>query len=188
MPIKLNDEDLLDVDVVVDVQLRDQIALDLSVDLIGNLVGGVVELVNGLLSGLIDGLLGGLFGPQQAEFAVVGVRRLNNGMVRARIMLLDNVQGGISLRLNIHLLDILGVDVDVFTDVLDFNGNAGEVIVVDIDLSALDNVSCDSNIVVSVDGFVLGLIDLNVNIEVQLDGLNDLLSNIVNLARVVVHC
>jgi len=188
--LHVDNANLLTADVAVNVQLGNLLALNLDVDvdlsgiglgnLVGNLLNGVLQIVDGLLGGLLNGLLGGLFGPQAAQIQVANVQNLGNGVVRANFQLANAVQGGVSANVNIQLLNAAGVVIYADVQALVFSGVAGQIVSVDLDVSAaIDLFGCGISIQVSLDAVILGIIDLNIHLAVDLSGLNNLLDGLL---------
>jgi len=154
-------------------------------NLVGDLLNGVLTLVDNLLDGLLGGLsgiLGGLTGSPTANIAVDSVHNLGNGLIRVNLVLQDSVQGGLTAELDVLLLNSIGVMLNVDTQTFTFSGVAGEIVPVDLDVSAaIGLLDCDSHIQVSIHAFILGIIDLDVNINVNLGGLSQLLDSILSI-------
>jgi len=186
----VNSTSLLDADVALNVQLGNLLALNLDVDvdlssiglgnLVGNLVNGVVQLVDGLLGGLLNGLLGGLLGSQTPQIQVSNIQSSGNGNVQADFTLQNSAIGGISTNVVVKLVDSDGVVLFTSVNALVFSGVAGQVVSLNLDLSAAIGLfGCDTFIQVSLEADILGIIQVDLNVNVNLSGLNNLLDSIL---------
>lgn len=99
-----------------------------------------------------------------------------------QLSLYSGVRGGLNVNLNVQLVNSLGLLVDIDSKLVHFSGRAGQIVHVDLDLSSvLDLLDCNSFLQVSLDGFLLGLINVDVDILVDLNSLTDLLDSILSV-------
>lgn len=186
--IDVGDEDFLTAHVVVslgNLHLDLDLDLDLDIllgdDLVGNLVDGVLDLVQQVntVVDLLNGLLGS--GYRTAQVAVVGVQTLQNNQALVSLQLQDSVPGGLTLDLNVDILDVLGIVAHIDTRTVVFSGIRGQIVNVVVDLSAANSI-IDANVSLQLSIANIHL-NLNLNIQVLLDlhGLNNLLDNLLHI-------
>jgi hypothetical protein len=157
--------------------------IELGQELVGSLVDGVFGLADNPLN-YVTGLLGGLLsnsGSQSAQVAIVGIRELQHNRVMVSLQLQDSVPGGVSLEVNVDLLNVLGIVAHVNTQQVVFSGIRGQTINVVVDVSsAIDSIDGNIAAQVSISNIRLNLA-IDVDIVVDLAGLNNLLDEIVHI-------
>ena len=164
-------------DVAVKVDVLEIISLDLNVDIgdniVGNLLDGALEQVSGLFQNLFDAL----FSNSDVTIEIINSQLLQGGRIQVSLQLLDNVLQALPVELNVEVMvgsELINLDTSVAT----FSGNQDEVINVFLDLSVeelADIELSDIDISVQVSLSVLNLLDVNVDVGVELQGLNELL-------------
>ena len=164
-------------DVAVKVDVLEIISLDLNVDIgdniVGNLLDGALEQVSGLFQNLFDAL----FSNSDVTIEIINSQLLQGGRIQVSLQLLDNVLQALPVELNVEVMvgsELINLDTSVAT----FYGNQDEVINVFLDLSVeelADIELSDIDVSVQVSLSVLNLLDVNVDVGVELQGLNELL-------------
>ena len=164
-------------DVAVKVDVLEIISLDLNVDIgdniVGNLLDGALEQVSGLFQNLFDAL----FSNSDVTIEIINSQLLQGGRIQVSLQLLDNVLQALPVELNVEVMvgsELINLDTSVAT----FSGNQDEVINVFLDLSVeelADIELSDIDVSVQVSLSVLNLLDVNVDVGVELQGLNELL-------------
>ena len=164
-------------DVAVKVDVLEIISLDLNVDIgdniVGNLLDGALEQVSGLFQNLFDAL----FSNSDVTIEIINSQLLEGGRIQVSLQLLDNVLQALPVELNVEVMvgsELINLDTSVAT----FSGNQDEVINVFLDLSVeelADIELSDIDVSVQVSLSVLNLLDVNVDVGVELQGLNELL-------------
>ena len=176
---------LNDGEVAVKVDILDIISLDLDVDIGDNIVGNLLDGVLEQVSGLLQSLLGGLFSNVDATIEIIDSQILENGEIQVSLQLLDSVRRALPIKLNVEIMvgsELLNLDTSVAT----FSGNRNEVVQLNLDLSLdeLANIDLDDiEVSVQVSLSVLNLLDVNIDVGVELQGLNELLDDVLDVLR-----
>ena len=176
---------LNDGEVAVKVDILDIISLDLDVDIGDNIVGNLLDGVLEQVSGLLQSLLGGLFSNLDATIEIIDSELLENGEIQVSLKLLDNVRRALPIELNVEIMvgsELLNLDTSVAT----FSGNRNEVVQLNLDLSLdeLANIDLDDiEVSVQVSLSVLNLLDVNIDVGVELQGLNELLDVVLDVLQ-----
>ena len=175
---------LNDGEVAVKVDILDIISLDLDVDIGDNIVGNLLDGVLEQASGLLQNLLSGLFSNADATIEIID-SQLVDGEIQVSLKLLDNVRRALPIELNVEIMvgsELLNLDTSVAT----FSGNRNEVVQLNLDLSLdeLANIDLDDiEVSVQVSLSVLNLLDVNIDVGVELEGLNELLDVVLDVLR-----
>ena len=164
-------------DVAVKVDVLEIISLDLNVDIgdniVGNLLDGALEQVSGLFQTVFDAL----FSNSDVTIEIINSQLLEGDRIQVSLQLLDNVVQALPVELNVEVMvgsELINLDTSVAT----FSGNQDEVINVFLDLSVeeLPDIELsDIDVSVQVSLSVLNLLDADINVGVELQGLNELL-------------
>ena len=176
---------LNDGEVAVKVDILDIISLDLDVDIGDNIVGNLLDGVLEQVSGLLQSLLGGLFSNVDATIEIIDTQLLENGEIQVSLKLLDSVRRALPIELNVEIMvgsELLNLDTSVAT----FSGNRNEVVQLNLDLSLdeLTNIDLDDiEVSVQVSLSVLNLLDVNIDVGVELQGLNELLDVVLDVLQ-----
>ncbi len=153
-------------------------------NLVGELVEGVLVLVEQVLDAVFD-LLNGLLGYSvpRATVGVIGVQPIGNNQALVALQLQQAVPGGLTLDLNVDLLNILGIVAHIDTQTVVFSGVPGQVVNVVVDLSVANGL-IDGSVFLQLS---IGNINLNLNLNLQvvldLSGLNNLLDNLLHILK-----
>ena len=176
---------LNDGEVAVKVDILDIISLDLDVDIGDNIVGNLLDGVLEQVSGLLQNLLGGLFSNADATIEIIDTQLLENGEIQVSLKLLDTVRRALPIELNVEIMvgsELINLDTSVAT----FSGNRNEVVQLNLDLSLdeLANIDLDDiEVSIQVSLSVLNLLDVNIDVGVELEGLNELLDVVLDVLR-----
>ena len=176
---------LNDGEVAVKVDILDIISLDLDVDIGDNIVGNLLDGVLEQVSGLLQNLLGGLFANADATIEIIDTQLLENGEIQVSLKLLDTVRRALPIELNVEIM--VGSElINLGTSVATFSGNRNQVVQLNLDLSLdeLANIDLDDiEVSIQVSLSVLNLLDVNIDVGVELEGLNELLDVVLDVLR-----
>ena len=173
---------LNDGEVVIKVDILEIISLDLNVDIGDNIVGNLLDGVLEEASGLLQNLYKSLFSNLDVTIEIIDSQVLVNGEIQVALELLDNVAQTLPIELNVEIMvgnELINLDSSVGT----FSGNRNEIIYLYLDLSLdeLTNIDLeDVGVSVQVSLSVLNLLDVNVDVGVELQGLNELIDIVLN--------
>jgi hypothetical protein len=173
------------VDILVNADVRvslGNIHLDLDLglniligqDLVCNLLNGVVHTVTSLL--------GNLLSQPNCVVSIVNVQVLSGNKLQVSVQLQTGVFGGLSLDLNVDILNRLGVSAHIASQHLVFSGVRGQIVVCVLDVSGAVSLLVDPEISIQ-----LCVTNIHVNlaltavVDVQLAGLDNCLDSILGV-------
>jgi len=169
------------VDANVSVRLGN-IHLDLDLGL--NILIGqayVCNLINGVVH-TVTSLVGNLLSTPNCIVSIVNVQVLAGNKLQVSVQLQTGILGGLSLDLNVDLLNRLGVSAHIATQRISFSGVRGQIVVCVLDVSGAVSLLVDPEITVQ-----LCVSNINVNlaltavVDVQLAGLDNCLDSILGV-------
>ena len=177
--------DLLD-EVIVKVNVIDIISLDINISgessFVDDFIGGVITDLTS--TSIFGNVLNNIFSPStvDASIAILDSQELDDGEIRVSLQLLNSLIESLPVELNVEIMlgnEILILDSQVAT----FLGEEGEIIDIFLDLSAeelsnLDISEIDLSVQVSLS--ILNLVDLHLENGVSVEGLDELLNDIID--------
>jgi hypothetical protein len=177
--------DVGNANVLVNADVKVHLAnLHIDLDLGLNIVLGqdmTCHLLNGVVQ-TVSSLIGTLLGTPNCIINVLSIQPLAGSKLQVSLQLQNNVLGGLSLDLNVDLLNRLGITAHICTQHVVFSGIRGEIAVCILDVSGAVNLLLDPevNVQLSVSNIRVNLA-INAIVAVSLPGLDNCLDGLLQI-------